>query len=107
METSSDSEEDVMIALSCNEIEQKRRPRFWVHEINLKRETYGEFHHLFPDLLGEDEKFFKYFRMSTAEFYELIELLPIRKQDTNFRKAISPEERLAVTFKWINFPIFK
>lgn len=96
--SSSDSEEDIMIALACGEI-QKRTPRFWIHEINLRRENFGEFHHLFPDLLGDAEKFFKYFRMSSRKFYELVELLPIKKQNTNFRKAISPEERLAITLK--------
>ncbi|KAJ8946641.1 hypothetical protein NQ314_008813 [Rhamnusium bicolor] len=96
MSSSSDSQEDVMIALACNEIE-KRTPRFWIHEINLKRETYGEFYHLFPDLLADKENFFKYFRMSSEKFYELVHLLNLKKQDTNFRKAIPPEESLAVT----------
>lgn len=96
--SSSESDEDVMIALACEDMERKK-PRFWIHNINLKRETYGEFYHLFPDLLGDDEKFFKYFRLSSAKFYELIHLLPLRKQDTNYRKAVSPEERLAVTLK--------
>nr|CAI5856549.1 unnamed protein product [Callosobruchus analis] len=97
---SSDSDEDMMIALACSEIEREmRRPRFWVHNINFKREVYGEFYHLFPDLLGDEEKFFKYLRMSSKKFYELLHLLPLQKQNTNFRKAISPEERLAVTLK--------
>nr|CAI5822809.1 unnamed protein product [Callosobruchus analis] len=66
---SSDSDEDMMIALACSEIEREmRRPRFWVHNINFKREVYGEFYHLFPDLLGDEEKFFKYFRMSVRSF---------------------------------------
>lgn len=102
MSSSSDSEEElIVVAAVCAEAEREERARrrFWVHEINLKRETYGEFHHLFPDLLADDEKFFKYFRMSSVKFYELLKMLPIRKQNTNFRKAISPEERLAVTLK--------
>jgi hypothetical protein len=45
MESSSD-EEDVIIAVACHELEM-RTPRFWVHDINRKRITYGEFHHLF------------------------------------------------------------
>lgn len=99
MTSSEDSdEENIMIALACHEIEKTKR-RFWIHDINLKREIYGEFYHLFPDLLADNEKFFKYFRMSSEKFYELLQLLPLRKQNTNFRKAISPEERLAVTLK--------
>ena len=97
---SSDSDEDIMVALACDEIDRElRRPRFWVHNINLKRQACGEFHHLFPDLLADEEKFFKYFRLSAGKFYELVQILPLQKQDTNCRRAISPEERLAVTLK--------
>lgn len=97
---SSSSEEEILVlAAACAEEDEERSRRYWIHEINRKREVHGEFHHLFPDLLADDEKFFKYFRMSTAKFHELLNMLQLRKQNTNFRKAISPEERLAVTLK--------
>lgn len=96
--SSSSSDEDDMIALACLEIEKQNR-RFWVHEINLKRDVFGEFVNLFPDLLRDDQKFFKYFRLSQEKFFELVKILPLKRQDTNFRKSISPEERLAVTLK--------
>lgn len=82
--SSNSSEEDIMIALACDEIEKPPR-RIWVHDIHLKQEVYGEFYHLFPDLLKDDENFFKYFRMSSVNFYELVHILPLKMQDTNFR----------------------
>lgn len=100
MSSSSDSEEDVMVALACAEVEaQEKQRRYWVHEIYLKRKNCGEFYHLFPDLLADEEKFFKYFRMSSTKFYELLDLLKLGKQNTNFRESIPPPERLAVTLK--------
>lgn len=98
MSSSSDSDEDIIIALACEEIEQQT-PKIWIHDINLKRETYGEFYHLFPDLVADDVKFFKYFRMSLIKFNEIVQLLNLQKQVTNYRKPIPPEERLAVTLK--------
>lgn len=60
---------------------------------------WGEYFHLFPDLLNDEKKFFKYFRMSADKFFELVELLLLEKKDTNYRKSVSPAERLAVTLK--------
>lgn len=55
---------------------------------------------LFPDLLQDEAKFFKYFRMSSQKFFELLNMLPqLQKQDTNFRRCIPPDERLAITLK--------
>lgn len=51
---SSSSEEDIMIALACHEIENHSSQRFWVHDINLKRGKLGEFHHLFSDLTNKN-----------------------------------------------------
>lgn len=99
METS--DEEFVALCVLGEEIERetRKKKRKWVHEINLKRQEYGEFHHLFPDLLEDEQKFFKYFRMSSEKFYDLLKILDIQKQDTTFRKAISAEEKLALTLK--------
>lgn len=98
MASSSEEEEIVVVAFACHEQEKLER-RYWIHEINLKREEHGEFHHLFPDLLRDEERFFKYFRMSSGKFLNLLKMLPLRKMDTNFRKSVSPAERLAVTMK--------
>ena len=75
--------------------------RVGVHPINSTRSEYGEYHHLFSDLRKYPKKFKEYTRMSIATFDELLSLVSddIYKQTTNFRQAISPEERLVVTIR--------
>jgi len=47
------------------------------------------------------EQFFEYFRMSENSFNLLLSKLEIhlKKQDTHWRKAITPKERLAVCLR--------
>lgn len=52
---------------------RRKHKNTWVHKINVKRKTFGEFPHLFPDLLRDREKFIKYFRMSQEKFYKILE----------------------------------
>jgi len=63
----------------------------WVHLINIKRPEFGIFSHLYPDLLENEEKFHGFFRMNIEKFYRLSQLVgeEIRKQNTNYRRAIS------------------
>jgi hypothetical protein len=72
----------------------------WVNPIFYEREKCGEFHTLFPMLLEQARKFFEYFRMGSEMFWYILHniRLYIGKQ-SNFRKCISPEERLAVTLR--------
>ena len=72
----------------------------WMNPIFDKREQYGEFHTLFPMLLEQALKFVQYFRMGPNMFwYILHNIRPYTEKQSNFRKCISPEERLAVTLK--------
>lgn len=100
---SSSSEEEDLFILTCLQAEDEERwqKRFWVHDINKKRSTYGEFHHLFQDLLQDDVKFYQYFRMSPEKFHELKSIIQdeIKKEDTKMRRPISVEERLAVCLR--------
>lgn len=107
MESSSE-EEFLVVSAICADVEQqerkknqvkRRKHRFWVHDIFKKRKEYGEFHHLFPDLLKDDAKFFQYFRMSQHKFFELLNKLRYSKKYTPFREPVSCEERLALTLK--------
>ena len=43
-------------------------------------------------------KFYGFFRKNIEQFYRLSQLVveKIRKQNTNYKRAISPEERLSV-----------
>jgi translation initiation factor 2 alpha subunit (eIF-2alpha) len=72
-----------------------------VHNISSRRESFGEFHNLLDDLLKDEEKFWRYLRMSSDTFKYILELIrtSIKKQNTNFRRSISPEERLMVTLR--------
>jgi hypothetical protein len=71
----------------------------WVNEIFEERKN-GEFHTLFPQLLEQPCKFYDYFRMFPETFwYILNDIRDDIKKQSNFRKCISPEERLAVTLR--------
>jgi len=74
----------------------------WVNPIFDEREMCGEFHTLFPMLLDQAQKFFfQNFRMGPDTFwYILHNIRPHVEKQINFRKCISPEERLAVTLKY-------
>lgn len=79
----------------------RKRQRIWVHDINMARESKGEYHMLFQELRQHEERFYVYFRMTVDCFDELLELIKpdIKKQFTNYRRPIEPAERLAVTLR--------
>ena len=64
---------------------------YWVHPINIRRETYGEFHHLFEDLKKDEERFKVYFRMNLQSFQTILGYLytDLQKYCTNFRDPIT------------------
>ena len=72
-----------------------------MHSMSSKRESFGEFHNQLDDLLKDEERLWRYFRMSSVTFKYILELIltSIKKQNTNFRRSISPEERLMVTLR--------
>ena len=93
-----------MIAIILDEeeeAEQKVKRRKWVHEAWQKRETEGEFATLYKELIDDETKFFHYFRMSKNCFRILLSKMEthLKKQDTHWRMAITPTERLAVCLR--------
>ncbi|KAF0714885.1 protein ALP1-like [Aphis craccivora] len=102
-------EELVIIALLLDEEDEeerrgnKRKHRMWIHDIFKKRSQFGEYHTLFTDLLNDDVKFFQYFRMSHAKFKTLLDILSphILRQNTTYREAIEPEQKLAVCLRYV------
>jgi hypothetical protein len=80
---------------------RKNGRRHWVHPINQKRLTFGEFHQLYPDLRKDPERFKQYFRMFPEKFDELRSKVHpiILTQPNNFRRHIGTEERLMVTLR--------
>jgi len=74
----------------------------WVNPNFDERGKRGEFHTLFPMLLEQAQNFFQYFRMGPDTFwYILHNIRPHIEKQSNFRKCISPEERLAVTLRYV------
>jgi len=82
---------------------RRKRQNRWVHPINIKRPEFGIFGHLYRDLLEDEEKLHGFFRMNIEQFCRLSQLVAeeIRKQNTNYRRAITPEERLAIFFRYV------
>lgn len=54
-----------------------------------------------PQLRQDEQKFKEYFRMDTSTFDYLLDTCSgeLLKETTNFRKPITPEERLVVTLR--------
>lgn len=82
----------------------RRRRRYhrteWVREIFLKRDEFGEFHHIMKDLYNDPRLFYGYTRMGRDTFeYILNAIRPNLTKYSNFRDTISPEERLIVTLR--------
>ena len=63
------SEDAVLLLIASENIHlnlKRERSRF--HEINQVRGQYGEYHHVFPQLKADGERFFQYFRMDIETF---------------------------------------
>ena len=93
----------VLHAIMWRRRQRRKRRNMWGHQINIKRPEFGIFSHLCPDLLEDEEKFHGFFRMNIEQLYRLSQLVgeEIRKQNTDYRRAISPEERLAIFLRYM------
>ena len=98
-DSSDEEEEMLMLLLMLGD----RRKRSWVHDINMERQLYGEYHKLIPELRKDEKRFHMYFWMNTAQFDYLEQLLKphIKKEATNYRMPITVGERLAVTLRFL------
>lgn len=81
-----------------------RRRRCWVRPWlgEVRRELFGHYSRLVPELRLEDHaSFHNFFRLPPQMFDELLSRLRphITKQDTRWRKAIDPGTKLAVTLR--------
>nr|XP_055056158.1 uncharacterized protein LOC129440693 [Misgurnus anguillicaudatus] len=86
--------------------EQRRRGqrrRIWVHETIRRRTQFGEYHHLLQELRLDDGRFQRYFRLSRAQFDELLSRVGARitLQDTNYRRSIPAAERLSICLRFL------
>ncbi|KAK7907089.1 hypothetical protein WMY93_015701 [Mugilogobius chulae] len=82
---------------------KERRRRFWVHPINQRRQQQGYFHNLIAELRQDSQRHHRFFRMSVEQFDEIISIIgdDLRRQTTNYRAPISPQERLAVALRYL------
>lgn len=103
--SSSSSDDESFLALvnliNVNNANNKKR-RYWVHQYwkknqKIKRSVFD----VFKDLHTYPERFQSFYRMNTNTFSLLLQKVgpSIRKQDTNFRDFVSPEERLLITLR--------
>ena len=95
------SSDDDLIAMESIFTKVKRK-KLGIHSINRDRITYGEYHHLFPNLKNDNERFFQYMRMSQDTFNYIAEKVKYRltKNWCNLHKQpILPEERLVITLR--------
>jgi len=76
-----------------------RERRFWVHDVITRRRQYGEYHRPIQELRLDGDRFRRQFRMSPAVFHELFTAIGpcLSRSNTNWRQAIDPGQRLAVS----------
>ncbi|CAF4946106.1 unnamed protein product [Pieris macdunnoughi] len=86
------------ILLYLKHRKKRARRTFWLCQ-HIRERTLKEEYRLFYDL--DDEKFNNYYRVSREQFQELLSFVEadILKQNTNYRKAIPPQEKLAVCLR--------
>uniref|UniRef100_A0A8C4QKB3 Zgc:194221 n=1 Tax=Eptatretus burgeri TaxID=7764 RepID=A0A8C4QKB3_EPTBU len=91
----------LLLFLRQKQVEKKRR--MWSHEIDQKGRNVREGHRLVQELKLHGKVFKMDFRFTKTQFEELIEQLGpfICKQNTNFRRAISVEQRLAICLRFL------
>lgn len=94
-----DREEDIVVLLwnFLQLLDNGKQREHWVHPINQKRDIRG----FIDELRAYPEKFFNYCRMSISTFDYVLQAIEgkIQKQNTNYRKCISAEERLLITLR--------
>ena len=72
----------------------------WIHPLNIDRRSKGEFYNLYLDQQHFPDKFFEHYHMTPQQFDEILhKIAPLIKKNTNFRKAITPEEKLSLTLR--------
>ncbi|KAB0805116.1 hypothetical protein PPYR_02086 [Photinus pyralis] len=108
MDESSSDDDLAFVALLLDEeeaegLKKKKKGRKWVHPILKHRKIEGEHWTLFKNLLKYDDKFYQYFRMPQYNFFDLLKSIgpDLHKQNSCFREAISPTERLAVCLRFL------
>lgn len=91
-------EEDIILIWWLRRRRRRRIRRFWIHPlINPTHSSYI----VARELNRDPEKFQAYYRMKKETFDVLVHLVgpSLKKQDTTFRLAKTPEEKLIITLR--------
>ena len=87
-----------MMAALCNKV--KRKHRFWIHPILLKRKTLGSYHSLVQELQLHGNKFKEYFRVNVNQFEDILRIIvPQLKKRRVTREPISPAKKLTICLR--------
>lgn len=98
---SSDEEVAICMWYTLLDLEERDKKKLWVHPLNKKRITHNVIVSFICELRSDEKKFKNYTRVCTSTFDFIIQQIgdEIRKEDTHFRRSISPEERLLITLR--------
>ena len=95
----------VMISRRRKELyKKKQKRRFWRRGIFRDRKLHSEYYTLYESLRESDrETHYRYLRMSKERFDHLLGLIreEITKKDTYMREAVTAEERLVITIRYL------
>lgn len=82
---------------------EDEKTRLWVHRINEKRDRENTLQCFIEELRCDVKKFRNFTRLSTTTFDYILDVISerLRRNDTNYRKSITPEQRLFVTLRYV------
>ncbi|KAJ8872030.1 hypothetical protein PR048_028370 [Dryococelus australis] len=92
---------DVVVAYSYLQLRKRKKARkYWVHPYNATNIKHSP-GVVSRELTQHEDKFHEFYRMSTETFYVQGQLVSeeLRKQDANYRLAVSPAEKLLITIR--------
>ena len=95
----------MMLRRKKQHVKKKQIKRFWRRGIFRDRKLHSEYYHLYQTLRDTDREFhYRYLRMSKERFDHLLSLVreKITKKNTIMREAISAEERLVITIRYLS-----
>lgn len=74
--------------------------KYWVHPFWRKNCYSRGLYSVFREL-DDPDRFKSFYRMEKSTFEELVRLIgpEIQKKDTNYRRAVCPQERLLITLR--------
>ena len=95
-------EDDLLLTVATLMKRKRRRHRWWVHPIIQKRRQHGAYHHLVTELLLDEDRFHRYFRLTREQFAQVLYLVePLIAKQSRTRESISPRERLAMCLRLV------